>query len=350
MKKALLVFLICIVLITASCNRYQRSVASTVSEASYSLFTSLEDDSEPPVSLLSPTSVNDSHNDQRPNDAVFQERIAFPSGNGSRRISKSIEHDGDDFTFMFSYYLYYEDETCRATNASVLLEIYNPDMEVVQIIEFESWNNWGHDSFVEVNVNEWKVVDINFDGYKDIICLKSIGGAKGNCLYLGWIWNPSTSVFEKTNIDDICNISIHASDRSLRSVSASSAGHQVYEIYRFIEGEFVLTNRLDFGTDQTVSSRVETECNYIEGRYVHDDYYPGEKWFVYELEHADGELMVVFPEFISDNEEGQAALLDRLYGNNSLWFGRNSPNFFASAYGDGISGSYIERDEELRNS
>ena len=129
-------------------------------------------------------------------------------------------------------------------------------------------------------------------------------------------------------------------------MEASSAGHHCYKIYRFIDREFVLTNQLHFGIDTTVYSQRENECNYVDGRYVHADVYPGEKWFVYELELINGEMKDVFPEFICDTEEGREIIYNRLFGDNSLWFGKNSPNFYASAYGDGISGSYIERDEE----
>ena len=68
----------------------------------------------------------------------------------------------------------------KRTRVAWIREICDPESNVVQIIEFESSNNWGYDSFEIINVNEWKVVDINFDGFKDIICLESIGGAKGS--------------------------------------------------------------------------------------------------------------------------------------------------------------------------
>ena len=39
-----------------------------------------------------------------------------------------------------------------------------------------------------------------------IIITISVGGAKGNQLYTGWLWNPDTAMFERTNIDGINNI------------------------------------------------------------------------------------------------------------------------------------------------
>jgi len=265
---------------------------------------------------------------------------------GNKQIRKPIEKDGEDYIFSFDYYYIPDAEAQDPVNASVILSIFDPDLSKVQKIEFESWCDWGEDAFHEINISEWRVIDINFDGYQDIICLRGVGGVKANVFHIGWLWNPLTSVFEKTNIDDICNLSIHARDKALRSVDAVSAGHNIYKIYRYIGDRFVLTNQLDIGREvDVINSSGEVICNYVEGKYAYAEA-PGGRFSISEMEVVDGVIQDVFPLIICNTSAGIEIIYNRLYGDDSIWFGRNSPNFFASAYGDGISGNRIDRYEE----
>lgn len=283
-------------------------------------------------------------------DAVLSENMSAEKreptrcSSGSKQICKPIEKDGEDYSIRFDYDYIHDGVTQSSVNGSVTICVFDSDMKTVQEIEFESWCDWGEDAFHDINVNEWRVIDINFDGYQDIICLSGVGGAKGNHFYLGWLWNPSSSSFEITNIDNICNLSIHASDQSLRSVESESAGHHIYQIYRYIGDRFVLTNQLDIGKEWCViDSNGEAMCNYVEGKYAYAEA-PGERCSVSEMEVVDGVERDVFPQIICDTSVGTEIIYNRLYGDESIWFGKNSPDFFASAYGDCISGSRIDRD------
>jgi len=260
----------------------------------------------------------------------------------NKKIRKPIEAGGKEYLFSFDYSLSFTRTSYKHDNyvieggsiASVFLNIYDPDMHLIQTIEFESSCMWEPEVFHDLNVNEWRIVDYNFDGYQDIICLRHAGGSKANHFYIGWLWNPKTLMFEKANIDNIFNLSIHAKDHSLRSFESASAVYQIYGIYRFIDGAFVLTNELNMGKENS---------HEVEGT-LHNYDYTGV--FVNELVMIDGELKKVFPDYICDTEEGRAIINNRLYGDDSIWFGKNSPDFFASAYGDGIEGFKVERDEE----
>ena len=338
MRILLVILLFSVVLIAVSCNSTQ--FISSTGDSFVSGNSIIPDKPSPiiPASTASSTSKSNTKSIHTIENEPIEETVDLTCVSGYKEIHKTIEKGGSEYTFGFSYDLNYDGAANSSVNASVYLNIFDKDKEIKQIIEFESWNNWGVDAFTQINLSEWIVKDINFDGYQDIICLRSVGGAKSNYYYIGWLWNPFTSTFESANIDDICNLSIHEEDQSLRSVSAESAGHHRYQIYRYIDDRFVLTNQLDFGPDTSVNPYIEAQCNYIEGNKVNDDYYPGEKWFVYEVELIKSELKNVFPEYICDSEEGKADIYYRLFGDNSLWFGENSPDFYASAYGDGISG------------
>ena len=253
-----------------------------------------------------------------------------------KEIQKPIVNGEEDYIFSFDYRYYFDEEALSSVNASVVLSIYDNNNLKIQEIEFESWNNWGPDSFYEINVNEWRVIDINFDGYADIVLLSSIGGAKANCSYEGWLWNPLTSMFEKTNIEEIINLSIHAEDQSLRSVIAASAGCHIFRIFRHIGGEFVLTNQL----------KIEAEVNFDGGCDCinHVDLSDSDVAYyvtVEEKELVGYELQTVISEAFCNTEENWAIVCNRLFGDDSLWFSGGISSFYASAYGEQISGGDI---------
>ena len=296
---------------------------------------------EQPKPPTSPTAASQA----APAPAAEKESETITCDTAVKEIYKPIERGGKEYLFQFEYDLSFvrdyrtnaKDEEYISdgnSKAKVNLSVYAPGGSLLQTIPFESGCDWNKDVFERLNLNEWKVLDINFDGYQDIICLSWAGGAKANWFYVGWLWNPYTFMFEKTNIDEIYNLSVHASDKSLRSVSGSG-GRYHYEIYRFIDGEFVMTNKLIIGGENVLDDDGVVLCNYIRGGTA-----------VREFELLDGALKEVFPDVICDTEEGREVIFNRLYGDDSIWFGVNSPNFYGSAYGDGLAGEPIERDEE----
>jgi len=53
------------------------------------------------------------------------------------------------------------------------------------------------------------VVDVNFDGYKDVIILNNFFGAHGNTWYDCWLWDVKTSSFVASeSFAEICNPSL----------------------------------------------------------------------------------------------------------------------------------------------
>lgn len=91
------------------------------------------------------------------------------------------------------------------------------------------------------------VVDVNFDGFNDVIILKDFSGAHGNTWYNCWLWDPKTSSFvESEAFADICNPALDPKKKSIYSTGGSGAGNKQWDIYQFIKDEFVVTNSLSY--------------------------------------------------------------------------------------------------------
>lgn len=89
------------------------------------------------------------------------------------------------------------------------------------------------------------VTDVNFDGYKDVIILNNFAGAHGNTWYDCWLWDVKTSSFVVSDsFAQICNPSLDPDNQSIYSTGGSGAAYWGGSIYKYIDGEFVITNDL----------------------------------------------------------------------------------------------------------
>lgn len=89
------------------------------------------------------------------------------------------------------------------------------------------------------------VVDVNFDGYRDIIILNTFSGAHGNTWYDCWLWDPETSSFVfSESFAGICNPALDPEKQCIYSAGGSGAAYWGGFIYQFIDGAFVVTNEL----------------------------------------------------------------------------------------------------------
>jgi len=105
------------------------------------------------------------------------------------------------------------------------------------------------------------VVDVNFDGCKDVIILGGFAGAHGNTWYYCWLWDAETSSFiESESFAKICNPALDSEKKCIYSAGGSGAAYWGGSIYKFIDGEFVVTNNLDGDWNQV------TETELINGK------------------------------------------------------------------------------------
>jgi len=134
------------------------------------------------------------------------------------------------------------------------------------------------------------VVDVNFDGYKDVIILNNFAGAHGNTWYDCWLWNVETSSFLLSkSFSKICNPALDPEKKCIYSTGGSGAAYWGGSIYQFIDGSFVITNDLDTGMDGLVETKL-----------------------------VNGEMVVVRE--VSFDEEGKTINDEQeYYGNSELW-------------------------------
>lgn len=136
------------------------------------------------------------------------------------------------------------------------------------------------------------VVDVNFDGYRDVILLNSYAGAHSNTWYDCWLWDAENSGFVYCkSFSEICNPAVSQENQCIYSSGGSGAGIHCYEIYRYINHEFKLASRLYWEHKIVVeSSGVEEDgLKEMDGTYlkeerlvdgkmetIHDGFFPGE--------------------------------------------------------------------------
>ena len=116
------------------------------------------------------------------------------------------------------------------------------------------------------------VTDVNFDGYKDVIILNSYSGAHGNTWYTGWLWNPETVSFvEAKSFAGICNPALDPEKKCIYSTGGSGADHNEWDIYQFIDGEFVVTNSLSYELSEKGYHFIEQKLENGKLEVIRDD-------------------------------------------------------------------------------
>ncbi len=157
------------------------------------------------------------------------------------------------------------------------------------------------------------VVDVNFDGYKDVIILNSFSGAHSNTWYDCWLWNAETSSFVKSeSFPEICNPALDPENKYIYSAGGEGASTQSWQIYQFMESEFVVTNYLTYnevinggsgyhfmeqksinGVMEIVRDDILQANNFDDALskagYINDDLWKlkNSHWYMYGGHHAD---------------------------------------------------------------
>jgi hypothetical protein len=107
------------------------------------------------------------------------------------------------------------------------------------------------------------IVDVNFDGYKDVIVLNDFSGAHGNTWYNCWRWDSKTSSFvESKSFAEICNPALDPKNKCIYSAGGSGAEFWGGSIYKYMDGKFIMTNNLDGDSNGL------TETKLVNGKMV----------------------------------------------------------------------------------
>ncbi|MDR0287594.1 MAG: DUF5050 domain-containing protein [Clostridiales bacterium] len=110
------------------------------------------------------------------------------------------------------------------------------------------------------------VEDVNFDGYKDIILIKSISGAINTTYYYCWLWDTKSSSFiASESFEEIANPTVDGKNHCIVTESSNGAAYSIRYIYNFINGEFVLTNQLN------TSILLDGSYNFVEKKLTNGE-------------------------------------------------------------------------------
>ncbi|KNY29861.1 XAC2610-related protein [Pseudobacteroides cellulosolvens] len=142
------------------------------------------------------------------------------------------------------------------------------------------------------------VTDVNFDSYKDVILLNCFHGAHSNSWYDCWLWDVKESAFiHSESFANICNPALDPVNKCIYSTGGSGAVNHSWNIYKFINSVFVISNSLSFEALHDVESG-----NYLGIQVTEEALIDGKM----EIVHKD-----VIHEKVSFNETN--------YNNDELW-------------------------------
>ena len=155
--------------------------------------------------------------------------------------------------------------------------------------------------------------DLNFDGYLDIHLLSRTTSNITSFINHGYVWNPELGQFVRTNLDEIVNFSLDPEMQVVRGGWSSWDETRERTIWKFVDGEFVMTNELWLRASEHYRDEDGALWhNYLIGVW-------GLPVLITERELIDGEMVDVWP-IITYTDEGKATMYEHLFGEDSIWF------------------------------
>ncbi len=184
-----------------------------------------------------------------------------------RFVAKGLTYSSYDWYFGYVISLEVFDES----GDRILFEDY------ANRLEDQTYPGTPIDAFM-IDTMGLHVVDVNLDGYQDVIILKCLSEAHDNSWYDCWLWDPETSTFvESETFETIANPALDAEKKCIYSTGGSGAGCAAWNIFQYIDGEFLCTNTLEYQYDMDLAGFhfVETKLENGEMVVIRDDVYTG---------------------------------------------------------------------------
>lgn len=257
-------------------------------------------------------------------------------------IVDCVSPDSDPLTFDFTIY-YLSDEPIDKIgfgHFEVDLHISDQNNKTIQNVSFYASYYWGR-SEKDTPKNYYHITDINFDGYKDILCMDSNFNGKGVKFYMGWVWNNEKQIFEQVDLGSISFLYIDYETESLIGFHPETGVTESYFIFKYIDGKFICTSnyyeqRYGENTPENREKFKESDRYASENRYytLYGEYI----LLIIESQFIDGELQELSFDIDSTTEEGQQFLVDRYFGEDSIWTPRER---FYSGYDGPFGGKSI---------
>ena len=247
---------------------------------------------------------------------------------------RALHEGGEELVFRFNTtqttegtLRHYDDGIERARTAGInrqnsVLTVESSSGDFIQKIErAPEWLSGGHRFGDGLPVN---FVDFNFDGYLDIVFGVHVGGTGVFWRNYGYIWNPELGRFTETILYEIPNSEIDEENQVIRGWTRSIATGDTWEIWRYCNGDFVMTNELWLRTDippyewdEEIGGFGAQRLNYFINTNRHGDRF---RYVVVERELVSGEMVDVWPDIISNTHKGEDIIREHLFGEDSIWF------------------------------
>ncbi len=111
--------------------------------------------------------------------------------------------------------------------------------------EFTCEFNWAKDEELLGGAGEYEEVDLNFDGYPDLLVyLGNFGVGSPLDFYAAFIWDGSTAEFKQAKeLDEVVNIVVDKEKKVLVSEYSTMVGDNYHEVYAWKDGKFELIEK-----------------------------------------------------------------------------------------------------------
>ena len=184
-------------------------------------------------------------------------------------IRARIRDDMPEYRFVAKGLIYQRehDNICYITG----LDIYNEAGRSVFSTLISPTGNVSRAQGTTTNTMGLKVVDTNFDGYKDVILLRDNTGARGVDWCRCWLWDKETSSFVYEDSFFIGNPHFENEKKYIYSFGGTTI--RGASIYKFIDDKFVCTNYLHYDRKSLIEQKfINGELQTVREVFFDEDF------------------------------------------------------------------------------
>lgn len=161
-----------------------------------------------------------------------------------------------------------DEDTYRGQFYSIIVE--DRQMNPIQMIPYAVRTDEYSVSLYPSLEKTFYLLDVNFDGFNDILILTGYYGTQGAACYTCWLWDAGTGAYiQNDSFSDIPNVSIDRDSHRVLGCWRNWAASHSWAMYQYIDGEFVMTSMLTIEAiwDDTLSEE-PTRWQYTDERLI----------------------------------------------------------------------------------